>query len=107
LGGSAQPVTVSTTTEPGFKANISYAFSGFPAFINPGPAQTTNPPNYPPVTFNFSLGAGAMAGNFTGTLTGSYLDPLGVPQSRSIPFTVIVQQPDISASFASPMVNVC
>jgi hypothetical protein len=108
LGGSAQPVTVSTTTDPGFRASpITYTFSGFPAFINPGPAQTTNAPNYPPVTFNFSLGPGAMAGNFTGTLTGSYIDPLGAPQSRSIPFTVTVQQPDISASFASPMVNLC
>jgi hypothetical protein len=108
LGGSAQPVTVSTTTDPGFRASpITYTFSGFPAFINPGPAQTTNAPSYPPVTFNFSLGAGAMAGNFTGTLTGSYIDPGGNAQSRSIPFTVNVQQPDISASFASPMVNVC
>src|SRR5205823_4684587 len=57
--------------------------------------------------FNFSLGPGAMAGNFTGTLTGSYIDPNGNAQSRSIPFTVTVQQSDISASFASPMVNVC
>ncbi|MDQ6800088.1 MAG: hypothetical protein M3041_04545 [Acidobacteriota bacterium] len=108
IGGGSQPVTVSTNPDPGFRASpITYAFSGFPAFINPGPAQATTAPGYPPVTFNFSLGAGAVAGTYTGTLTGTYTDPAGAPQSVSVPFTVIVQQPDISASFANPMVNVC
>lgn len=108
IGGGGQPVTVTTRTDPGFSArDITYTFSGFPAFINTGSPQVTTGPNYPPATFNFSLGAGAAGGTYPGTLTGTYTDPLGVPQSRSIAFTVIVQQPDIGASFSNPSVNLC
>ncbi len=108
LGGSAQALNVTTTPDPGFSArSVTYAFSGFPAFINSGASQATSGPIYPPLTFNFSLNAGAVAGTYPGTLTGSYNDPAGALQSRSIPFTVIVQQPDIAASFSNPTVAVC
>ena len=106
IGGAPQPVTVNTTPDPGFTSGIVYSFAGFPNFINTGAAQSVGPP-YSPVTFTFSLGAGAVAGTYTGTLTGSYTDALGNAQTKSIPYTVIVQQPDITASFANPMMSVC
>lgn len=109
IGGSSQSVVVSTTPDPGFGASsISYSFSGFPAFIvNNGPQTSTlSTAGFPPVTFAFSLAAGATAGSYTGTLTGM---PTGstVPAPKSFPFTVIVQQPDIAATFTQPVVSMC
>jgi hypothetical protein len=106
IGGSSQPVTVSTTPDPGFNSRITYSFSGFPNFINTGPAQVVGPP-YSPVTFTFALGAGAAPGTYPGTLSGSYTDASGLPQTKSVPFTVVVQQPDIAASFSTPSVSLC
>jgi len=109
IGGAAQNVTVNTTFDPGFSARqIDYTFSGFPNFINTGGTQTSFGPNYPPVTFTFSLGAGAVAGTYNGTLTGSYTDPFtGALVSKTFPYQVIVQQTDIAASFSNPAVNLC
>src|SRR5712691_4717676 len=98
------PVTVTTNADPGLSTKqIRYAFSGFPAFINTSGTQATNNPSYPPLTFNFSLGPGAVAGTYTGNLTGT--DDVG--NIKTFPYRVIVQQPDIGASFSNPSINVC
>jgi len=105
IGGTAQSVTVTTKPDPGFGAKqLTYSFSGFPSFINVPPAQTTPQP-YNPLTFTFSLGAGATPGAYSGTLTG--VDELGVQKVFPNALTIIVQQPDISAIFSNPAINVC
>jgi len=105
IGGASQNVTVTTTPDPGYTLKLTYSFSGFPAFINVPAPQSTAPlaGPYPPLTFNFSLGTGAVGGTYVGTLTGT--DPNG--QTKTFPFTIIVQQPDIGATFANPAMAVC
>lgn len=104
-GGSSQNVTVTTATDPGFTAaSVTYSFSGFPGFISTGGSQTTNQlSGYAPVTFTFSAAAGAIAGTYTGTLTGTP----GIGAPKTFPFTVVVQSPDIAASFTQPVINMC
>ncbi|HKB80530.1 MAG TPA: hypothetical protein VKH35_12530, partial [Thermoanaerobaculia bacterium] len=105
IGGPAQTVTVTTTPDPGFAdPSITYAFTGLPNFVvNDGPKTTTITGGYGPVTFNFSLGAGAAAGTYTGALNGTTATGAG----KSIPFSVVVQQPDITATFRQPVVSMC
>jgi len=75
IGGSSQPVTVSTTTDPGFRASpITYTFSGFPGSSIPvrrkrRTLRTTAR------DVQLLVRSRHDGGNFTGTLTGSYIDP--------------------------------
>jgi hypothetical protein len=104
IGGPPVTVTVSTTTDPQFGEEfIAYSFSGFPAFIDTGGERLTSAPNYPPVQFTFSLSNGATPGTYAGLLNGT----TGRAQVKSFPMTVIVQQPDIAASFAQPAMTLC
>jgi len=105
IGGGAQPVFVNTTPDPGFNSpEISYSFSGFPAFItNDGPKITTVASGYAPVTFSFSLGPGAIPGTYAGTLTGT----LVTLATKSFPFSVTIPQPDIAANFTQPVLQIC
>ena len=104
IGGNPQTVTVTTTADPGLSTKqIQYTFSGFPNFILFGGPQATNNPAYPPVSFSFSLGPGAVAGTYAGNLTGT--DDVG--NVKNFPYRVVVQQPDIGASFSNPSINVC
>lgn len=102
--GSSRPVTVSTTTEPGFNEAISYSFSGFPAFITTGGAQSATAPAYAPLSFPFAVAAGATPGTYSGALTGRNANGA---TTGTFPFTVIVQQPDIAASFSQPSLALC
>ncbi|HEV2721692.1 MAG TPA: hypothetical protein VG323_16860 [Thermoanaerobaculia bacterium] len=105
IGGGTRQVSVNTTPDPGFNSpEISYSFSGFPAFItNDGPKITTVATSYAPVTFNFSLGPSPIPGTYTGTLTGT----LVTLATKSFPFTVTIPQPDIAATFTQPVLQVC
>jgi len=105
--GDQKQVTVTTTIDPGFAdSQIQYSFSGFPAFItNDGPQTTTISGNWGPVVFTFTLGTGAVPGTYNGTLTGQSNGPASGP--KTFPFTVIVPQPDFTASFSNPSVQVC
>ena len=106
IGGAAQNVTVSTQPDPGFNAGIiTYSFSGFPAFIKVPPSQTSTADTngFPPLTFTFSLNPGAVAGMYPGTLTGAP----NIGAQKTFPFTIIVQQPDIGATFSNPSMTVC
>jgi hypothetical protein len=86
--GSSQTVTVTTTSDPGFaEPSLVYSFTGLPGFINSGGSRTTSAPGYATVTFTFSLGAGATAGTYAGTLVGS--NAVGLPL-KSFPFSVVV-----------------
>ena len=104
--GDTKPVTVTTTIDPGFAdPQITYSFSGFPAFIaNDGPKSTTISGNYGPVVFNFTLLNGAVPGTYTGTLAG-FTGPANA--QRTFPFTVVVPQVDVIASFTQPVVQLC
>jgi len=103
--GNSKQVTVTTTVDPGFAdTQIVYSFGGFPNFItNNGPQTTTVNSNYGPVVFTFTLGVGASPGTYNGTLNAD------TPQSgfKQFPFTVIVPQTDIAASFTQPGVTLC
>src|SRR4051794_24148422 len=104
--GDTKQVTVTTTPDPGFAdPQITYSFSGFPAFIaNDGPKSTTLAGNYAPVVFNFTLLNGAVPGTYNGTLvavSGAAAAP------RTFPFTVIVPQLDLIATFTQPAVQLC
>lgn len=105
VGGASQPVTVSTTGDPGFNGSVTYTFSGFPAFIiNDGPKSTSSANGLGPVTFNFSLGTGATGGTYNGTLNAQAAT--GAP-IKSFAFAVVVPPPDITAVFTQPTVAVC
>ncbi len=101
-GGPPQTVTVTTVPDAGFAANIVYAFQGFPSGVTWGSQQTVSSP-YPPVTFPFSVAAGTPPGSYTGTLTATVI---GRPPA-TYPMTVVVDQPQLRVSFASPSVQVC
>ena len=90
LFGPGQTVNVTTSAGPGFTSSLTYAFTGLPAFISTGGAQTSAAPAFPSLAFQFALGNGAAAGTYTGVLVGS--DPLGAAVVR-LPFTVIVTAP--------------
>jgi uncharacterized cupredoxin-like copper-binding protein len=106
IGGAPQSVTVSTVPDPGFSPTLTYTFTGLPNFISFGAPQTVRSP-YSPVTFPFSTTAGAAPGLYAGTLSGSYTDASGAPQTRTTPFTVTVQQADISVAFGQPVMPLC
>jgi len=85
--GPAQSVSVTTATDPGFSAPITYAFSGFPAFVVFSGAQTVGPP-YAPLSFSFAAGPGSVPGTYAGTLAGT-----SGPTTKSSPFSVQVTSP--------------
>lgn len=86
-GGPAAMVTVTTATFTDLRDPIVYAFSGFPAGITTGAAQTVNPP-HAPVAFAFSAAAGVPPGTYGGILTGTTSSA-----TTTVNFTVVVQQP--------------
>ena len=88
LGGAGKIVTVATNPDPAFTLDVTYSFVGLPAFIQTGGARLVHIP-FPPTTFPFSLGPGAMPGTYAGMLRGV---PLSGP-TVAIPFTVIVPAP--------------
>jgi hypothetical protein len=98
-GGATVPVTVSTTPIGAFTLPITYSFSGFPAGVSTGGAQTVSAP-YPDVTFTFSATAGVAPGTYTGTLTG---DAGG--RMTTFPMTVTVSQPDFTLTAAPPTLS--
>jgi hypothetical protein len=100
--GATRDVSVATTSDPGLSTAITYSFSGFPAGISWGTAQTVNSP-YPAATFSFAVAAGTAPGTYVGTLTGS----LAFGGTKTYPMTVIVQPPDVTASFTQPALTVC
>ncbi len=90
MGGGAAPVTVQTIPEPGFAASsITYYFSGLPNWVQTGGSGTTTGPSWPPVTFGFSLAAGATPGTYVGQLIGNPSSGAG----RTYPVTVVVSAP--------------
>ena len=102
--GNSKQVTVTTTVDPAFGAVIVYSFSGFPNFItNDGPKSANPNNNYAPIVFNFTLGVGASPGTYNGTLNAD----TGANGVKQFPFTVIVPQTDIPASFTQPAVTLC
>jgi hypothetical protein len=106
IGGAPQNVTVTTLADPGFSPTITYNFTGLPNFISFGVPQAVRAP-YAATTFPFSTTAGAVPGMYTGTLVGTYTDATGALQTRTVPFTVVVQQADITVSFGQPVMSLC
>lgn len=103
IGGSSN-VTVTTNPDPGFNERVvNYSFSGFPNFIGTGSAQQTGAPTYPPLTFVFSVASGATPGTYSGLLNAA----LATGATKTFPFAVVVQQPDIAASFTQPSLILC
>jgi hypothetical protein len=90
LFGAGRSVTVTTMAGIGYTSDLTYAFTGLPAFITTGGSQTSTYPFFPPVTFQVGLAAGASPGTYSGLLTGSDTDNRVVVR---IPFTVIVAPP--------------
>ncbi|HVN75770.1 MAG TPA: hypothetical protein VMT19_05585, partial [Thermoanaerobaculaceae bacterium] len=100
--GGSQNVTVTTAADPGFTMPIVYTFTGLPGGIGWGVKQTVGPP-YPATTFPFSVAAGTAPGTYVGSLSGAVA--LNVP--LTFPMTVIVQPPDITATFMQPSITAC
>ncbi len=88
IGGAGKAVAVATNPDPAFSLDVTYSFVGLPAFVHTGGTRLVHLP-FPPVTFPFSLGAGAAPGTYTGMLRGV---PLSGP-TVTVPFTVIVTAP--------------
>ncbi|MGH7563274.1 MAG: hypothetical protein ACREK5_02490 [Gemmatimonadota bacterium] len=99
-GGAAGSVTVTTTPGPAFQDPITYSFSGFPAGISTGSAQTVFSP-YPPATFVFAASPTVPRGTYSGSLVGS-----SAAGTSSFPMTVIVEKPDFSLSVVPSSVSV-
>ena len=99
-GGSARPVTVSTTAGSGFTLDIFYSFTGFPGGITTGGTQASIFP-YPPLTFMFAAGPDVPRGTYTGSLVGS-----SAGGTKTFPMTVIVERPDFSLSVVPSSVSV-
>lgn len=102
-GGSAKPVTVITTADPGFTGSITYSFSGFPSFISAGGAMTvTAGGGYAPATFPFAASASTTPGTYTGLLMAT-----SGSTTKTYSMTVIVQRPDVSVSFTQVRITLC
>jgi len=102
-GGSPAPATVTTFPETGFSESITYTLTGLPPFIlSDGPKQTTGP-GYPAVPFSLSATNSASPGMYPGLLTAQSSGG----QLKTAPFTVVVQQTDLGATFSSPSMSIC
>lgn len=101
--GGAATVMVSTTPISGFSSDISYAFSGFPSGITTGGSRVVSPP-YAPADFAFNVAPRTPPGAYPGSLVATW-GVLG-PQSRTLPMTVIVQPPTLTAAFSPPALTV-
>jgi hypothetical protein len=105
IGGPARQTTVTTNAEPGFgEPLITYTLTGLPSFIqNDGPRQTSIATGYSPVPLTISATSAALAGSYSGMLTGQSSSG----QTKTIPLLVIIQQPDFSVAFGMPSMSVC
>jgi hypothetical protein len=97
IGGPGAAVVVTTNPEPGFLEVVNYTFLGLPAFIQFGGPQSSLPPAYPPSSFPFSLGIGAVPGTYSGVLRG-----VAGPTIVDLPFQVLVASAPSFAAAASP-----
>ncbi|HEY0592149.1 MAG TPA: hypothetical protein VGF40_10305, partial [Thermoanaerobaculia bacterium] len=104
VDGAARTVTVVTTADPGFaERSLDYFFSGFPSFIDTGGTQTALGPAFAPVSFSFRALQGAVPGTYPGSLVGRSASGA----QKTFPFTVMILQPDIAASFGQPAMALC
>jgi len=102
--GETRSVTVTTLPTGGFAETLTYSFAGLPAGIDWGSPQVVGPP-YAPAAFSFSAAPGTAPGTYPGTLVASWVT-LGL-QTKSFPFSVIVQAPELAVAFVPPSLRVC
>ena len=69
-GGPPVTVRVSTRTEPGFQAPVTYQLDGLPPFVMDPGARTTAAPGYPVVSFPLSVTGAAAPGTYKARLVG-------------------------------------
>ncbi|MFA6955636.1 MAG: hypothetical protein WC538_07180 [Thermoanaerobaculia bacterium] len=101
-GGS---VTTRVTTVPlfGFSSDISYAFTGLRPGITASSPQVASVP-YAPLDFQISVVPRTPPGVYPASLVATW-SAFGL-QTRTIPFSVIVQPPTLTAAFSPPAITV-
>ena len=104
--------TVFTSNVQPSIVNIRYLFGNLPTGVTTTPPdQLTDAPGFPPVTFTFRAAADTLPGTYTIGLAGvprcAATCPPGLVGTQAFPVTLIVQQSDISATFAENPMSIC